>query len=88
MPARRAASSPFGVSSNTRHSDGGTPIRSAASRNRSGAGFTSATSSRVQTASSSGSSSCRSSHGRTHAAPLLEATAVESPSPRASESRS
>ena len=39
MPAAVAASMPSWVSSNTTHSDGGTPRRSAASRKASGAGF-------------------------------------------------
>ena len=54
IPAACAARSPFGESSKTTHEAGSTPIRSAASRNRSGAGFTCCTSSRVQTASKSG----------------------------------
>ena len=75
IPAACAARSPFGESSNTRHEAGSTSIRSAASRNRSGAGLTCWTSSRVQTASKSGINSCRSSHGCTHADGLLDATA-------------
>jgi len=52
MPAAWAAARPLGVSSNTTQSSGTTPSRVAARRNRSGAGFTRATSSRVQTAAS------------------------------------
>ena len=50
MPAAWAAARPLGVSSKTTQSAGATPSRVAASRNRSGAGFTRATSSRVHTA--------------------------------------
>ena len=49
MPARSAAVMPSRLSSKTRQSAGATPMRSAASRNRSGAGLPCATSSTVTT---------------------------------------